>query len=161
MNLQIREICDGDFENASHVLWKSFYQSEKNNTPMEGMELFRDLTAPISLAMNTLDGKTVLYGAFCEGALLAVGAVKEKNHVLLLYVDPAFWGKRIGSSLLFHMESCCEGEQITLNASDGGVGFYERHGYIQCGERTLRDGLISTPMVKRLGRGLEDRQNER
>lgn len=146
----IREICYEELKTASEILWKSFYEAEKNNHSIEGMELFRDLTDPVSLSINTYDGKVVLYGYFEKGSLLAVGALKEKKHILMLYVSPAEQKKGIGVKLLEYMEKKCEGDHITLNASDVAVSFYQKYGYRTVGERRITDGLIGTPMQKDL-----------
>ena len=144
----IRKIQYEELKEASSVLCKSFYNAEKVNHTMEGMERFRDLTDPVSLSINTFDGKICLYGYFSDGKLLAVGAVKEKRHILMLYVLPTEQGKGIGKKFLLFLETKCEGDSITLNSSDVAVSFYEKNGYIVCGERDVSDGLISTPMKK-------------
>ena len=146
----IREIRYDELKSASNVLWKSFYEAEKNNHTMEGMELFRDLTDPVSLSINTFDGSVVLYGYFENENLLAVGALKDKHHVLMLYVFPDEQKKGIGCHLLDFMEKLCEGGNITLNSSDSAISFYEKYGYRVVGKRTTKDGLIGTPMQKDL-----------
>lgn len=146
----IREICYEELKAASEVLWKSFYEAEKNNHSIEGMELFRDLTDPVSLSVNTYDGRVVLYGYFKKENLLAVGGLKEKKHILMLYVHPAEQKAGIGKQLLQYMEKHCEGDHVTLNASDAAISFYEKYGYRIVGERRITDGLIGTPMKKDL-----------
>ena len=145
----IRELAYEELNTASQVLWKSFYEAEKHNHTMAGMELFRDLTSPVSLSINTFQSGVVLYGYFENDAMLAVGALKEKKHILMLYVLPGEQGKGIGKKLLAFMEELCEGELITLNSSDSAISFYQRSGFSVCGERNDRDGLISTPMEKK------------
>lgn len=144
----IREIEYEELKAASEILWKSFYHAEKNNHSMEGMERFRDLTDPVSLSMNTFDGNIVLYGYFENDLLLAVGALKEKKHVLMLYVLPEHQNRGIGKRLLQFMESECFETCISLNASDCAISFYEHNGYQVCGRRSIDEGLISTPMKK-------------
>ena len=146
----IRELVYEDLQTASQVLWKSFYEAEKNNHTMTGMELFRDLTDPVSLSINTFQGDVVLYGFFDNDEMLAVGGLKEKKHILMLYVLPLAQGKGVGKELLAFMESICEGDQITLNSSDFAIPFYQHHGFAICGDRNENDGLISTPMVKNI-----------
>lgn len=144
----IREIEYEELKAASDVLWKSFYHAEKNNHSMAGMECFRDMTDSVSLAMNTFDGNIVLYGCFENDLLLAVGALKEKKHVLMLYVLPEHQNRGIGKKLLQFMESECFTPCISLNASDCAIPFYEHNGYLICGKRSIAEGLISTPMKK-------------
>lgn len=146
----IREIRYEELKIASTVLWKSFYEAEKNNHTLEGMELFRDLTDPVSLSMNTFDGSVILYGYFENENLYAVGALKDRKHILMLYVLPSQQKKRIGKQLLDFMEEHCEGGFVTLNSSDSAITFYEKFGYRVVGDRVTKDGLIGTPMKKEL-----------
>lgn len=144
----IRKLKYEDFEKASEILWKSFYEAEKHNTSMDGMEYFRDLTTPVSLSMNTFDDSIVLYGAFSP-ELCAVGAIKESRHILMLYVHPSREKEGIGSELLTYMEIECDADEITLNASDYAIDFYSKRGYEVIGLRRVENGLISTPMLKK------------
>ena len=144
----IRALRQEDFKSASDVLWKSFYFAEKNHYSMEGMERFRDLTSPISLAMNTLDGSVRLFGYFCENELIGVGAVKDRSHILLLFVLPGYARQGAGSALLCRLESECEKGVVTLNASDGAVLFYQKRGYRIAGARRVEEEMVFTPMEK-------------
>ncbi len=144
----IRELAYEDFEAAAIVLWKSFYQAEKNNHTMAGMERFRDLVSPVSLSMNTYDGNIELFGYFQDDDLVGVGALKEKKHILLLYVLKEKQGLGFGKELLLYMERKCTGDRISLNSSDAAVSFYEKFGFIKTGERRIEKDLIFTPMEK-------------
>ena len=144
----IREIRYEELKVASDVLWESFYDAEKNNHTMAGMEYFRDLVEPVSLSINTFDGQIQLFGYFAGESLLAVGAIKQKKHILMLYVLPNSQKMGIGKKLLAFLESKCDAKELTLNSSDVALPFYQNFGYVVCGERNEKDGLISTPMRK-------------
>lgn len=146
--MEIRELCYDDLQEASKVLWKSFYEAEKRNTSMSGMERFRDLVAPVSLSMNTFDGKIVLYGGFSEGKMIVVGALKEKKSILMLYVLPEYWHQGIGGKMLAFLEDNCTSGEIELNASDCAVEFYLRQGYHIIQPRREENDLIFTTMKK-------------
>ena len=147
--MEIRELCYDDLEKASLVLWKSFYNAEKNNHSMAGMEKFRDLTSAVSLSINTYDGKTSLYGLFCGEDLCAVGALREKKHVVMLYVHPEEQNKGYGARLLSYMEALCNEDCITLNSSDVAVDFYKKMGYEVVSSRRVEEEMIFTPMMKK------------
>ena len=147
--MEIRELCYEDLEMASLVLWKSFYAAEKNNHSMAGMEKFRDLTSAVSLSINTFDGKTLLYGLFSNEKLCAVGALREKKHIVMLYVHPEEQKKGYGVKLLSYMEAVCQGERITLNSSDVAVEFYKKMGYEVSSPRRVEEEMIFTPMIKK------------
>ncbi len=146
--MRIREISYEELEEASALLWKSFYQAEKKNHSMAGMEKFRDLTSAVSLSINTFDGSVLLYGLFSDGEMCAVGALRDKKHVLLLYVHPQKQKMGYGKKLLRYMEALCKGDRITLNSSDSAVSFYERMGYRVTSSRKVEKEMIFTPMMK-------------
>ncbi len=146
--MKIRKLCYDDLKEASDVLWKSFYEAEKHNSSMAGMERFRDLTSPISLSMNTYDGKIVLYGGFHQGKMVVVGALKEENCILMLYVLPAYWRRGFGNAMLLFLEKESASDTIKLNASDFAVPFYRNRGYHIIQARREENDLIFTPMEK-------------
>ena len=147
--MQIRELLYEELEEASLLLWKSFYEAEKKSCSMAGMELFRDLTSPVSLSMNTCDGKNVLYGVFEKKTMVAVGLLQEKRKIVMLYVHPDSWRQGYGSHLLEFMECACDSDEIVLNASDFAVDFYEKHGYEKTAPRKNENELYVTPMKKK------------
>ena len=147
--MTIRELEYEDYDAASGLLWKSFYEAEKHTATMEGMELFRDLTAAVSLSINSMDKNLSFYGVFQGGELSAVGAIKKHSHILLLYVAPERQGCGIGCAFLQYMESICIGDTLTVNSSDFACSFYEEKGYQKAGQRTVENGLAVTPMVKK------------
>ena len=120
---------------------------------MEGMELFRDLTSPVSLAMHCFSEGLQLYGLFSpQEELLAVGGVKLPDRILMLYVRFDQKKKGLGSKLLSYLESLCQGERILLNSSDEAVSFYLKHSYHVASSRTVDKGISFTPMEKRMSR---------
>jgi GNAT superfamily N-acetyltransferase len=147
--MRIRELVYEDLEKASLLLWASYYQAEKNHTSLAGMELFRDLTSPVSLSINAYFEEVVLLGAFQGEILLGVGAVKDKNRILLLYVHPDHQNNGIGGALLSYMEALCEGESIELNASRFALSFYAARGYLSLGPEREEKGIVFTPMRKK------------
>lgn len=146
--MMIREICYEELEAASIVIWKSFYEAEKNHTSMSGMELFRDMISPVSLSMNTYQDDVQLYGAFSDERLTAVGALKDSNKILMLYVHPEVWGEGIGSMLLSFLEDRALGDEIVLNSSDFALNFYKKKGYVKSAKKRIENELCFTPMKK-------------
>ena len=144
----IRKLQYDDFKAASDVLWKSFYAAEKNIHSMKGMETFRDLTSPVSLSISDFDGSAEYFGFFQDDFLAAVGAVKEKKHILMLYVLPEMQGQGIGKKLLEFLVDFCTENIVTLRSSDGAVTFYEKFGFVSSGPREVLDELVGTPMKK-------------
>lgn len=149
-NQIIRELNYEELPEASTLLWRSFYESEKQNTSLAGMELFRELTSPISLEMNRCDGSLLLVGLWEKGELCGVGALQNGDRILLLYVHPCQKGKGCGKALLKYLEGKSKGDIVRIHASDEAVSFYRHFGYRVSGSRTDRDAIIVTPMEKRI-----------
>ena len=145
--MNVRELRYEDYEAASRVLWKSFYEAEKNHTSVSGMEVFRDLTSPVSLSVNVFEGAVKLFGAFDE-KLVAVGGIKGEGHILLLYVLPENAKKGIGTALLAYMEKRCTAEILTVNSATSAVPFYEKNGYRVIGWERKENEMIFVPMKK-------------
>lgn len=144
----IRGLLYEDYQDASEVLWRSFYNAEKEIHSMKGMEIFRDLTSPVSLSISAFDGSCEYFGYFLNEKLVAVGAVKEKKHILMLYVLPEYQGQGIGCRLLSYLENVCLSDVITLRSSDGALSFYKKMGFVPTGSREISQELIGTPMEK-------------
>ena len=59
---------------------------------------------------------------------------------LLRFVDPAYFGKGVGSSLLSHAVSVLGADRVDVNEqNERALGFYERHGFVVTG-RSQVDG---------------------
>lgn len=145
--ITLRELEEAELDAASQVLWKSCYIAEKNETSLEGMTTFRDLVDPISLKMNACTGEVTFFGAF-DKDLIAVGALKQKKHLLLLYVLPERQGEGVGTALLRCLLSHMTGGRITVNAAPGALSFYQKHGFVATAPQQERDGIRFIPMER-------------
>ena len=144
--MKICDLKEEDFPAASELIWKTYYACEKDRCTMDELAAFRDLIAPMSLRWNAIDGSIRYCGAFEDGALVAVGAVRDEKHVLLLYVRHDLFGRGYGTAMLKHLIALCRGGTVTVNSSDHAVGFYRRFGFEPVGERRREDGIAVTPM---------------
>lgn len=146
--MKIRPLTDSDFPAASELLWKSFYAAEKDNTSLQGMETFRDLVDPISLAMSCAMNGVSMFGAYQKNDLVAVGAIKGEGHILMLYVSAFHQRQGFGTKMLLFLEAQIKADLITLNSSDQALSFYRKRGYRTVGERRCEEGILFTPMQK-------------
>lgn len=78
-----------------------------------------------------------------EGALLAMAEVRDRNHLVMLFVDPRAQGRGCGGALLRH---ALELGIATVAASPNAVDFYARHGFQPTGEEQQKNGLRFVPM---------------
>ena len=147
--LRVRKLRSEELPAASRVLWTAYYAAEKDKTSLEGLTTFRDLTQPLSLQMNAFSGDVLFYGAFKGETLVAVGALKDRKHVLLLYVLPQEQRSGIGSRLLTKLLSFSTVPDTTVNAAPDAVPFYEKHGFTAVSPLQVKDGIRFVPMIKK------------
>lgn len=145
--VRVRSLTLDDLPEASRVLWKSYYAAENGKTDLEGMTTFRDLTEPLSLQMNAYQGDVLFYGAFKGDKMIAVGALKDRRHLLLLYVLPEEQRKGTGSRLLQRLLSMATVPDPTVNAAPDALPFYERHGFVPLSPLQVKDGIRFIPMI--------------
>ena len=89
-----------------------------------------------------------------DGRLLGMIDLRECAHVALFFVDSAEQRRGIGRRLLdCALARCLKRpglESITVNSSRFAIPAYERLGFSATGPETEQQGIISTPMEKRL-----------
>ncbi len=72
-------------------------------------------------------------------------AFKRGNHLSLLFVRREFSGQGIARELF---SQCAHDlEAVTVNAAEAAVGFYQKVGFQQSGDRFFKLGIWGTPMT--------------
>lgn len=152
MEIVIRKLNDEDFEEASKMIFHTFYKYILPTYTTEGVEFFRDTTSPMSFRMNTFDGSITLYGAYLENMLCGVLGCRGTNHICLFFTHKDYMGRGIGRRLFSHFLSMTDKrEPVTVNASDYGVPVYQRLGFEITDLRKEENGVVYTPMTYRRG----------
>lgn len=148
MDIDIRELKEEDFENASRMIFRTFYKYIMPTYTTEGIEFFRDTTSPMSFKMNTYDGSVRLYGAFDSDILCGVIGCRGTNHICLFFTHHEYMGKGIGKRLFSHfLERTKADMPVTVNASDYGIPIYKKLGFEETGCRQKENGTVYTPMT--------------
>lgn len=148
MELTFRKLEENDFEEASRMIFKTFYKYILPTYTIEGVEFFRDTTSPLSFKMNTYDGSITLYGAFFEDVLVGVLGKRGTNHICLFFVNCDYMGQGIGKKLFnYFIKTVDNTIPVTVNASDYGIPIYEKLGFNKTGERKEDNGTVYTPMT--------------
>jgi len=91
-----------------------------------------------------------------DGEYLGFGSLKDNKTIEMLYVHPDFAGEGVGSALTGALEKIAEArgaEEITVDASDTAVPFFEGRGYTAVRRNSIPredQWLSNTTMVKPL-----------
>lgn len=136
------------FEQERHVFFKAFSKSYSKNTQI--MDDIKNITrmtlekfllkilkkeefdwatkknSVFFISAKTMDGKTIGYASFNEN--------KENFHLRQLAIDPDFWGKEIGTALVFSIFTIRQKPSTislkTRKANTSAVMFYKKIGFI-------------------------------
>lgn len=130
-----------------------FLEFEAPDYPPEGTENFLAFLEPKQISRMTESGLLTFFGAYRDGLLIGAGAVKERNHICLLFIRKEFHRQGAGALLLDAMLKFCRksgAERATVNASPYGVPFYQAKGFQKLGEEQCRDGIRFVPMERNL-----------
>jgi GNAT superfamily N-acetyltransferase len=100
------------------------------------------------------DPSRYLVVALVEGALSGVAALHRSGEIRLCYVKPGLTQLGVGRALLAALEVRARDwglQELRLNSSRTALAFYERSGYVACGDATPGFGVTQGyPHKKRL-----------
>ena len=76
------------------------------------------------------------------------------NHISLLFVDGIYHRRGIGRALVGHLLEQLKRDgrydRVTVDAAPYGIEFYHRLGFADISSEQCRDGIIYTPMERKL-----------
>ncbi len=107
-----------------------------------------DFPEPQQAAQMAATGLLRFFGAFSGKTLIGVSALKEKQHISLLFVRTDFQRCGVGSALLSAMEKRIRTRAASVNASLSAVPFYRSRGYRCCGEEYRTGGIRLIPLER-------------
>lgn len=128
-----------------------FLEFEAPDYPPEGTENFLAFLELGQIGRMIDSGLLTFFGAYRDNLLIGTGAVKEQNHICLLFVRKEYHRLGVGTLLLDAMLKSCRksgAEKATVNASPYGVPFYQARGFQKLGEEQCRDGIRFVPMER-------------
>lgn len=134
----------GDEYQISGCMWASADLWELTDGTSESVAEWLQLCDPQELRDRILSGEKTLIAIWNE---IVVGfiAFKRGSHLSLLFVRQEFSRRGIAKELFFQCANPFD--EITVNAADVAVGFYQKMGFMQSGDRFLKYGIWGTPMT--------------
>lgn len=122
---------------ASADLWEL-----TDGTP-ESVAEWLKICNPQELTDRILSGQKTLVATW-NGIVVGFIAFKRGNHLSLLFIRREFSRQGIARELFSRCAN--DFDYVTVNAASSAVGFYQKVGFIQTGERFLCKGIWETPM---------------
>jgi len=149
----IRKVNSYEVKAALALVLEVFMQFEAPEYKPEGVATFkRDIIENENLIQNYQKGICPLYGAFDQEQIVGVMGMREgKTHINLAFVKKEYQSQGIGKALFQYVlqelaKEQTAPEEITLNASPYGKGFYLHLGFQAVSEEQEIDGIRFTPM---------------
>lgn len=117
----------------------------------EGVCQFISFIDPSNLKERLQDNSFILV-AELKHDVVGVIAMRDWNHIFLLFVDGKHQRKGIATSLLDDALRRCEREghkpeKVTVNSSPNAVEAYRRMGFVQIKEEEVHQGIRAIPMA--------------
>lgn len=150
MSFQIRKAQTSEWELAMELAFRVFLKYEAMEYGPEGIRNFAEFVTDETLKKLFLQGSYLLFVAVENEKIIGLISMRSGNHISLLFVDPEYHRRGVGTSLVKYLQSYMlvntKHQKLTVNAAPYGVPFYHRIGFKDTGYETRRDGIIYTPM---------------
>ncbi len=143
--MEIRRIVKSELQEALDLVWRVFLEFEAPDYSQQGVESFKRFIE-IEQIQELIERRELkFWGAYKVDQLVGVIVIKLDSHVSMLFVDPDFHRKGIGSRL-FQVAFGEQAGKITVNASPYAIEFYHRLGFQDKSAEQIVDGIRFTPM---------------
>lgn len=138
-------------EEVSRLIRRTYDEFVAPGYPEEGNKNFYTFITPGALFEGfSRSGHFVLTAAGEGGRIVGVIAVRDYNHVALMFVDRKYQGRGISRELLKRAEHRIAAEtdkrETTVFSSPYAVPIYRRLGFHEVGPVQSRDGITFQPM---------------
>ena len=133
----------GDEQQISGCMWASADLWKLTDGTPESVTEWKKLCDSEELRSRILSSEKKLVATWNE---IVVGfiAFKRGNHLSLLFVRREFSGQGIGRELFTQCTN--DLDEVSVNGAEAAVGFYEKLGFRQSGDRFFKYGIWGTPM---------------
>ncbi len=142
-------LSERDMDDALALVWEVFQEFESPEYPQEGIDSFRDFIRPKSVREKMKCGEILFWGCRIDGNLAGVIALRDLNHISLLFVRRAYQRRGIARKLFRMAEEYCRDKgcnSITVHSSPYAVGIYRKMGFYELSSERMEHGIRFIPM---------------
>ncbi|MGA1864900.1 MAG: GNAT family N-acetyltransferase [bacterium] len=150
-----RLIKSGEEKNTYELILKVFYEYVASSYSQKGINTFINMISPEVLKEMQKTSDQFVMVADYQNQIVGMAAIKNMNHIALLFVDSAFQKQGIGKSLIQAALKICQEkntdlEFITVSSSPNSLSFYESLGFNIEAEEVNENGMRFIPMKKQI-----------
>lgn len=149
--MQICKIGPDRLHEALELVWEVFEKYEAPDYEEMGIQTFRHFIDFHHMVEKISRGEMRFWGSYLNNYLVGVMALREGQHISLLFVRDKFHHLGIARNLVQLAVHVIEMEQpkiraVTVNSSPYAVGFYKKMGFQALGAEQKGDGIRFTSM---------------
>jgi len=139
--MEIRLLEPGERASALRLAEDVFMRFVAPDYSEQGVSTFLSYVRD-GTALNAL----IFYGAFEDGALIGMLAMRSSHHISLFFVDGEFQGRGVGRSLFDMIRGSASSGVITVHSSPYAKGIYQKLGFVAISDEQVSDGIRYIPM---------------
>lgn len=151
-DIEIRWAERKDWKPAMTMIWRTFLKYDGKDYTEEGIQNFFEFITDDTIYRSFLLGTYQMLVALDGGKVIGAASIRNRTHLSLLFVDEAYHGQGVGSSLmnqLCHYLKEEEGENyMSLKAAPVAVDFYRKLGFRIVSPEEEVSGIRVTSMEK-------------
>ncbi|WP_070000855.1 GNAT family N-acetyltransferase [Cellulosilyticum sp. I15G10I2] len=152
--VNIELLKEEETEELSNVILEVFDEFVAGDFLEEGITLFKEFIAPLSLKDREENGEAFTLLAKYQGKIIGTISIKDKDHIALFFVNKTYHGQGVGKLLFTQaldkilLSDSGQVKKITVNAYPSSVEVYKSLGFKVQGEGDLQEtnGIVYLPM---------------
>jgi GNAT superfamily N-acetyltransferase len=151
----IKEITSdsSDLSKALALVWQTFLLFEAPDYSEQGIHEFQGFIEIAAMKKRLETNRLLIWGFYENAELAGVLAVRDSNHISLLFVAEKHQHKGIARSLHAIAADYCVtngSKEITVNSSPYAVPVYRKLGFTTAANEQEVNGIRFTPMIQKL-----------
>lgn len=149
--MQLCKIGKNKLRDALELVWEVFEKYEAPDYEEMGCKTFRHFIEYGNMVEKVNQGKMIFWGCYLNNYLIGVIALREGQHISLLFVREQFHrlgvAKKLVKMAVAHVASTNPSiRAVTVNSSPYAVEFYKKIGFLPLGPEQHKDGIRYTSM---------------
>lgn len=151
MNIKIKALENENLEEVTKLIESVFIEFEAPDYEKEGVDFFINYISVESLKSKIEKKEISIWGAFSNGGIIGVIAMRPPCAISLLFVDKIHHRKGVARELLNYAlkEYNKDFLTVTVNSSPYAVNIYKKMGFIEVEKEEENLGIRFQPMELR------------
>ncbi len=149
--MKIAKLEKNNIYDAIKLIEKVFFEFSAPNLSKKGQNEFCTFISYHKIIEKYEKNEIIFWGCYNDNLLVGVIALRNTNHISLLFVDKKYHRKGIAKQLFQVAKDFCEknikNNKISVNSSPYAIKFYHHLGFIDISNEKVVNGIRFIPMV--------------